>query len=474
MATAAAPVYGASGLITSYSNSPRRNAQKPIYGPSGLIESYSGGDANVPTGTTYNNPSDPTGKYNFNAATGLNQQGLTKGQQAVQDYQASTGLVSTTKSAPLAKAASDTLANETALQTGVVKSFQDYLTEAKQLQEQGAAAVKQDTETLNTAPSKLESSLSKTVQDFANQTGALDTKVTDLNAANAATVNANIAQSKQNITDYQTAAEAVANQAIAASNARSNAYQSATGTPTSDSGYAHELAAATTSNIMLPVEQQVAALRQSNLTNYITPQQQNLYANNIAQVTGLEMPVAQALVNIGITNANQLAQFTASLTGKSLQEQMTYLTSLGIPLQMAQQLAQSLPSSLGQLSAIDQANTYYGLAQDYQNPVAGGLPVYNPGPPNYPPRGNTPYPNTGPVSSNPNGYLPTDVTPGAGQPVGINAQGQLVDAQGRVVNYAPPATVPSNVGQNALPPASWDYTQEAIPQYSTVDQSGYP
>lgn len=448
MASAAAPIYGSSGLITGYGNSgkQRTNARQPIYNSAGLITSYTNDDSAAPTSLV--DPNDPTGKYKFDPATGLNKQGKTKGEQAVQDYQNSTGLVSTVKSQPIAKAASDTLTAETNLQNNTIKSFADYLNEAKQIQAQGAAQVKTDTETLNAEPSKLESTLSKTVQDFANQTGALDQKVTDLNAANAKTVAGNIDQSKQNIIDYQTAATDVANQAIAAANARQNLYQSRTGTPTSDSGYAHELAAATTANVMLPVARDVAQMRQTNLTNYITPQQQNLYANNIAQVTGLELPVANTLVNLGITNANQLAQFTASLAGRSLQEQLSYLTSLGIPIQMAQQLASSLPQALGQLGQIDQSNNFYGLAQDYQNPLPDGFPTYNPGVPPSPGRSPNPTtPNYGPVNTSPNGgYLnPNPTAPG--QPVGINAQGQMVDAQGRVVNYAAPPLANGQPGQ---------------------------
>lgn len=413
--TALIPKYGPNGLIVGYvgagGNTP--GYQSPIIGSSGLITGYSGGNPNYQTGLTTGTSGDPN--HTFNPITGLNAQGLTPGQQAAKDYQTDTSLTSTTKSQPVAGATSDLLGKESQLANTTLGTFNDYLNEAKQLQQQGGAAIQRDTNTFNNLPGQLSSTLSDIVRQYANQTNNLIGRVSDINAQNKATVGQNIDTAntlnteQQKVYDqdiasladlnaeYERAARAVGAQAVSAAQAKANAAQSATGTPATNSGYWNREAANIYSGVMLPVEQQIAQNRLSELTNYITPlqtqgynqrmntltnyvspQQQNLYANDIAQVTGLELPVAQSLVQYGITNANQVAQLQASLAGRSLSEQIQFLSSMGMPIQMAQSLAASLPSGLGQLANIDQSNTYYGLAQNYQNPLGGAsLPTYN-------------------------------------------------------------------------------------------------
>ena len=127
---------------------------------------------------------------------------------------------------------------------------------------------------------------------------------------------------------------------------------------------------------MLPVTAAGYQQRIGQLQNYVTPQQQQLYSQQVSQLTGLELPLAQTLVNLGITNSSQVAQLQAALAGKTLSEQVQLFAQLGVPIAVAQQLAQSLPGAVGQLSSTNLSNNMYGLAQDYQNPIPGGLPVY--------------------------------------------------------------------------------------------------
>jgi hypothetical protein len=200
--------------------------------------------------------------------------------------------------------------------------------------------------------------------------------------------------------------------------------------------------------VMLPAARDIAQMKSSNLANYITPLQQSQYAQNLSRLTNLELPVANTLVQIGITNANQLAQFSASLAGRSLSEQIQYLSTLGLPLQAAQSVAQSLgqiaaslPAALGQLSSIDLANTHYVLAGDYQNPVPNGLPTYTPGVPNVTPlRGGY-----GDYSVNPNNQYPGNIQPTLPPP---QPPGQQYDMYGNpMAAQGPNAYNPSQTRQ---------------------------
>jgi hypothetical protein len=184
----------------------------------------------------------------------------------------------------------------------------------------------------------------------------------------------------------------------------------------------------------------------------------------------LDLPVANTLVQIGITNANQLAQFSASLAGRSLSEQIQYLSSLGLPLSAAQSVAQSLsaiagslPNALGQLTSIDQSNTMYGLASDYQQPQVN-LPAYAPGVPNV----QTPR-NYGSYGTTVN---PGDIQPNQPAPVAPGQPQQQFDIYGNPMapqqsNAYSPQQARSYFAQLAQSQANqgWDPTSEAIPQY---------
>lgn len=413
--SAQTPIYGSSGLISGYRGTGGSNStsQIPIYGANGLITGYS--MSNPSAGSSNPNATNPN--Y-FDPTTGLNYLGQTRGQQAAAQYTQDTGMVTQVKNPAIASTEANQLAQENQLQSQTLASFQDYLNQAQQVQQQQASSIAQDTQTAANLPGQLASNLSSAVQQYANTGAALDNKVTGINQAQADQTAANIAQANQlnqtqaataqgdisqlgNIEQqYEDAATQAAQQAVAQGQARSNAAQSATGAPGSDSAYWDQAAISNQANIMEPLLANLASTRanqlmnyttplqtatynqqMNTLTNYATPQEQQVYANQISQVTGLELPLAQALVQYGISNAQQVASLTQSLIGKSLSEQTSYLQSLGLPIQLAQQLAQSLPGTTAQLQGIDAANTNYVLAQGYTNPV-GTQPTYSSGMPN--------------------------------------------------------------------------------------------
>lgn len=364
--------YTNTGLTSNYIGG--APIQGPMYTPPGgkaqPLGSYNAAD-----------PNDPTGKYVFNPQTGLNQKGLTPGQQAAQDYQANTSLVNTTKSQPIQNSIDTTLSNENALESGTINNFNQYLAQAQQQMEQQQGSINADQSTMATLPSQLNTELSNAVTQFANTGNSLDTKLTNLNAANTNTVNTNIANLSALQGQAEGAETAAAQKAVADAQAANAARFSAGGTPTSGSGYEQALMANTEAGIMLPVTAANYQQRIGQLENYVTPQQQQLYTQQVSQITGLEMPLAQQLVNLGITNSSQVAQLQAALAGRTLSEQIQFFAQLGIPVQMAQQLAQSLPSAVGQLNATNLSNNNYALTQSYQTPLPGGLPVTNSGTP---------------------------------------------------------------------------------------------
>jgi hypothetical protein len=399
------------------------------------------------------NSADPsgTGKNTFNPQTGLNAQGLTPGQQAAQDYTNSTAGVNTVKSTPIQNTINTTLGNENQLQTTELQTFNDYLKQAQQQQQQQEQSIAADQSTIAKLPTELNTELSNAVTQFANTGAQITGQVGALNTANANTVNTNIANLAALDQQQTTAEQAAAQKAVADAQATNAARYSAGGTPNSGGGYQEALAANTEAGIMLPVTAAGFARQANQLQNYISPQQQQLYAQNIAQLTGLELPLAQTLAGMGITNAQQVSQLQQALVGKTLSEQIQFLSTLGIPVQMAQQLAQSLPSAVGQLSATNLNNNQYALTQNYQNPLAGGLPTTNYGLPNQgggfapqnyrSPGGSPSLPNSygvqsgqQPLQSNPN------QGPGMPQPVTVSSPGAYYNSPGGGVPYTGPTS----------------------------------
>jgi hypothetical protein len=410
--------YTDTGLTGTYTNG------APITGP---MYNPPGGGKPIPL-SQYNaaDPNDPTGQNVYNPTTGLNPQGLTPGQQAAKNYTSDTAGVNTTKSQPIQNAVNTTLSNEGTLQNTEMNSFNQYLAQAQQQLEQEQASVTQDQATMNQLPAELNSELSSAVQNFANTGSQINAGVTALNKTNADTVNTNITNLASLDQQQQAAAQAAAAKAVGDAQARNNAMQSATGTPRSAGGYQEALAANTEAGIMLPVTAAGYQQQIGQLQNYVTPQQQQLYSQQVAQLTGLQLPLAQTLVNLGITNSSQVAQLQAALAGKTLSEQVQMFAQLGVPVELAQQLAQSLPSAVGQLNSTNLANNQYGLVQNYQNPVSGGLPAYaapmpsgSPGA-RYASGGAGGFQNTGPVTAGPTALpataapatMPTNAAPG--------------------------------------------------------------
>lgn len=439
--------YTNSGLTATYTNG------APIPGP---MYNPPGGGKPIPI--SQYNAADPnnTGIYTFNPQTGLNSKGLTPGQQAAQDYTNQTALVNTTKSQPIQQAVDTTLTNENKLQDQTLNSFNTYLAQAQQQMQQEQGSIAQDQATMNALPAELNKGLSAAVTNFANTGNAIDAKLTDLNTANAATVNTNIANLSTLDTQQQAAEQAAAQKAVGDAQARNNAMQSATGTPRSAGGYQEALAANTEAGIMLPVTAAGFQQRIGQLQNYISPQQQQLYSQQVAQLTGLELPLAQTLVNLGITNASQVSQLQQMLVGKTLSEQIQLFNQMGIPVQMAQQLAQSLPSAVGQLSGTNLSNNMYGLAQNYQNPVPGGLPTYAANMPpatpgmRYQNPGSGGFQSNGPVQSGqtalPNTAAPAPAAPAAANPYAVNTAAVVPQPGYDSGMFTPPSPASYNYG----------------------------
>jgi hypothetical protein len=353
--------------------------------------------------------------------------------------------------------------NANAANTGMLgKSFQQYLQEA-----QGTAA--QVPGQLTAAESAINpaGTTGRMNADVANSTANLNNTLNQYAAAQGAN-QANIAAANQNYAatqgaaltnlgttlntqqnDYAKAAQDVAAQGFANALKATNLYQLGTGTPTSGSGALSNRYLADYNNINLPLQQQLAAMRMGT-TNQLYNQGSNLQQQYLANLMGQYQ--GQGALNSDLATRGVAAnQYTTGLDQgtaqylQSLQQQvatmqpqlaLSYLQSIGIPIQMAQQIISGNTSNLAGLTALDQNANAYNFLTPYQNNAPQYLTTSNRAP-NYGTQnytGNNGGSGFGPLVSQVNSALADPMN----QPTGYGPGGNPSDS------YVPPSQNYSN------------------------------
>lgn len=374
---------------------PRRSALTPGTLPSwqyGAV-TYRPPDASLTPGAY------PTWAVNSYESTGILPQYSDTGQPTGQPGQTQTGtqtpdpndpnsqfqVLNKVKNPDIATAETGLLKNVTDTAATTAKTFNDYLNEARQQNQQNQAQLATDRNTINAAVSSVPdyaATLKSIDTNFANTARGINTQYAGINADYAKTVAGDVNQLADLNKQYETSAQAVADRALQYAQGQTQRYQLGSGTPMSNSGDLEQRYLQAYQDINLPLQQQLAQMRQNQLTNYITPLQKDVYGNTVNQAVGFQYPMESALANRFTGTANTIENLRATilpqLAGKSLQESITYMQSLGIPIAVAQQVLSGDISGLSGVQGIDLANTFYGLTTPYTNNV-GILPQYSPG-----------------------------------------------------------------------------------------------
>lgn len=432
---AQAPIYNAAGLLTSYrgqsptiplSLSPRYDTA------TGLLTDYSPAALTgaKPIAPAYSSALSTGSPGTGTLVTGNGAPSLTPGQKAGQQLLDDTQTIGEVKNQAIADAGQHLLNKSQELADQTSKSFDQYLAESNTTNAGIKTQVAQDTSTLNALPSQTSAALNAINQNYANTIGNISNTYAGINANNAATVQGDIAQLGTIDSNYATAAQKVADNALSYAGQQIAKYQGGSGTPTSNSGDLTQRYIQASENVNLPVQAQIYANNRSDLQNYITPLQQQLYGQNVAQAVGYDTTRANQIASMQTGSAEQIAALTQAVAGRSVNEALQYMQSIGIPLQVAQSVLSGATNQLGQLSNIDLANTNYAIAGDYQNP---GFQLPN-------------YPNSNPKLSGSS----SPVTYGQ-QPMGANGQPVPVGQTNYAVDGAGNPIYSTNAGGNQVP-----------------------
>jgi hypothetical protein len=468
---AAAPIYNSAGLLTGYQGQQQKIplSLSPQYSPGGLLTGYSpsqvtGSPAVAPEYS--NSLTTPTSTASGNVVGGSSQStqpgGLltkqTPGQQAAGQLLNNTAVVAEPKNPAITAATSNLLGDSQNVADQATKTFDDYLNEAKTATAGIQTQVATDTANLNALPGQTAARLNAINQNYANTTGNISNQYANLNQANVQTVGNDIADLSTINNNYATAAQNVADRAVQYAGGQIGKYQGGSGTPTSNSSDLENRYQQAYTDINLPVQQQIYQNQLGQLQNYITPLQEQLYGQNVNQAVNYNTTAANQIASMQTGSAEQIAALQQMVAGRSVSEAQQYLQSLGIPIQVAQQVLNGPTSNLATLTGVDSSNTNYGIASAYQ-PAVTSLPNNSNQPQRQPQLGGygngAPNVQTGAQPMGANGQ-PATAVDGNGQPIIDPTTGMpIVSGSAAFYNYASNLSNPlSNPNSAAWPPVA--------------------
>lgn len=315
----------------------------------------------------------------------------------------------TVKQPEIATATAGTLANQQKVATQTATGFQDFLNQAREINAQNKTQLAKDQAAFDT--SKIESQLPAINADYrAGQEGVTSDIVTR---------NKDYAQQTQDLLNrlsdanktYAANAQAVADQAYQKAMKRNSLYQLASGTPTSASGAATNRAIKAYADINTPLQRELADRAYSQLVNVERPFQRELYGNDMG-VYNRESGLLSDFANRDEATAKYLQNLKMQVAGMSRQQAMSYLNSLGVPLELGQRLISGDIANLSNLQRLDEASNYYTVQTPFD---PSRLPPVQSFPLSYPTRTDRPS-----VPSFSTGGIPT-ANVGAQAPVGDSA-----------------------------------------------------
>lgn len=414
----------------------------PQYGPAGTTGAQSTNPITgyQPTNTsTYGNAFGNAGS--LNEVTGqpkvgpVNVNPLSPGANP-NDPNSYFSLLDQTKNPQVAANTNQLLTDQSSITGKTVQGFDNYLAQETAALQAAGQQQTEDTKTLAAIPAGYQTAATAATAGLSAAQQQEQGQYATANQNNAQTVQQEIAQLASLNTQEQSNVQNVAALADAAAQAQNSKFQLRPGgVPTANSGENETLAANTFSNINVPLQEALSQQQMAQEQNFIAPQEQALYAGQIGNIQ-FNANQASQLAQFGISNAAQVAQIQQAVTGKSFQEGLQYLQSLGIPLSVAQNVLSGSVSQLGSLSGTNNNNTFYGLAAPYGTPGLTSPSGYS---------FQTPQ---APQLSSPYGRIQPGNT-GGGSTYNFNGYGQ-----------------PTNNGQVVVPPAG-------APQYPPVTQNPY-
>lgn len=297
----------------------------------------------------------------------------------------------TTVKQPEIAAAGNALLGSPAASVSTGKSFTDYLTEAKAVNDQSKvqlatdqAAVNPDATIarLNTGAAATTATLNSNDRSYAgNQQNVLG-KVAAENTTSADTTTARLAKLKSDLdtqnAQYEKSAQDVAGQAWNRAQQQLKLYQLGSSTPTSSSGNLSNRYLRSYANINIPLQQELAARRYAQ-TGALDVQQQQADAdryNHLISQFGAEGALntdlanrtgatAQYTGNLDASTALQVQQLRQATAGMSRAQASQYLQQLSVPFDVGQHVLSGDIANLTGAQNVELGANFYSVNTPY-------------------------------------------------------------------------------------------------------------
>lgn len=390
---------------------------KPVTGGPGTVQ--------VPGTDTFINPNDPAQRYKP---------------------------VSVVKQPDVAAGQQDLMKTFTDAASSALKDFNQYLSTFKDASktafDKTAAAtdIGPTVQNLRTQQSSYAGSLGQDAADYAA-----------LNAANAAAERGVVRRAEETLPQYDLAAQAIGDRQLAALIAQQARYKMGSGTPTSLGGADSAILARAVADVNLPLQEQKIARQYDLLQNLSLPVQRDIANRETARIGQFNPAIAGAIFSSGQGTEQMIQKLKEATAGMSWQNAMQWMTSLGIPAQVQQQILSGQIGQLGQLSQLESMANYQGL-QDILG-VNPSQPIgYSVGGPSYPTVPLRP-PRTG--TTLPTGY-------GGAAPITVGPANAATP-----VLAGPGGTITGSPYQGAPPPGAYAVDAWGRPQYPGYGGANY-
>jgi len=387
-----------------YSGTDPHSGQK-IQG--GKLMAPASGTVQVPGSDTFINPNDVAARYK--PVSVVKQPDVAAGQQ------------------DLMKTFSDAASN-------ALKDFNQYLSTFKDASktafDKTAAAtdVGPTVDNLRRLQSSYAGTLGRNAQDYAA-----------LNASNAAAERGIVSDAQNILPQYDLAAQAIGDRQLAELVKQNARYKMGSGTPRSLGGADSAILARAVADVNLPLQEQKIGRQYDLLQNLALPVQRDIANRETARIAQFNPATASSIFSSGQGTEAMIQQLKQVTAGMSWQNATQWMTSLGIPAAVQQQILSGQIGQLGQLSGLESMSHYQGL-QDLLGSYLSQPTGYSYGGPEYPgvPLRRPNYPGTS------TGTLPT--AGGGAAPIQV----QPVTATGTPVypSIGSRSGVPANTGYN--------------------------
>jgi hypothetical protein len=242
------------------------------------------------------------------------------------------------------------------------KGWTDFFNEAKAAQAANKTAFNREQESFNIAP--LANELRANNEAFATQSRDIGSRYSGVDAEYEAAQRKLAEQAYYVLPQYDAAAQAIANRQFAVNAGRVSRYKAGSGTPTSLGSSELAMLNRAAADVYLPLEREKIARRMGLITDLSMPLEREFAGRDTVRL-GDEYQREQYLSERNADTEKQIKQLEIAVAGMSRAQAESYVRSLGLPMQIQQEILARHISNLGGIAQLEDQSRYRGL-QDTQ------------------------------------------------------------------------------------------------------------